>query len=95
MKMGAGDSTLEVLDFQLPETGAKLHKFVGLCNYFRKHVGDIAKLESPLRGLIALYAGTRKIQWTKHPEAKEAFYKLQECHVRVLTRIITSLSQVF
>ena len=66
-----------VLDFKLPETGSNLHTFVGLCNYFRKHVGDIAKLESPLRELIALYPGTKKIKWATHPEAKAAFYKLQ------------------
>ena len=66
-----------VLDFKLPETGSNLHTFVGLCNYFRKHVGDIAKLESPLRGLIAMYPGTKKIKWETHPEAKAAFYALQ------------------
>ena len=70
----------KVLNFPLPTTGSQLLSFVCLCNFFRKHVRDIASLESPLRRVAETYKGTRKIPWTT-PELKEveaAFYTLQQ-----------------
>ena len=70
----------KVLNFPLPTTGGQLLSFVCLCNFFRKHVRDIAALESPLRRVAEAYKGTRKIPWDT-PElhdTKTAFYKMQE-----------------
>ena len=49
-----------MLEIKLPTTGAQLHSFVALCNYYRQHVERIADLERPLRKILAAYPGTKK-----------------------------------
>ena len=55
-----------------------MHAFLGLCNYYRRHVKDISRLERPLRDVIKNFPGTKQIPWDVHKEALDAFYELQE-----------------
>ena len=55
------EKLVAVLDIKLPATGTQMHSFVGLCNYYRRHVKNISELEQPLRRIISLYPGVRKI----------------------------------
>ena len=66
-----------VLEFPLPATGTQMQSFLGLCNYFRRHVKNIADEEKNLRMLSTQFPGSRKIPWDKHPEEKTAFQKLK------------------
>ena len=66
-----------VLEFPLPATGTQMQSFLGLCNYFRRHVRNIADEEKTLRILSTQYPGSRKIPWEKHPEEQTAFKKLK------------------
>ena len=58
-----------VLDIKLPETGSLLNAFLGLGNYYRKHVKNIAQLEKSLRSLATKYPDTRKIPWKQRSRA--------------------------
>ena len=71
------EKLITVLDIKLPATGTQMHSFVGLCNYYRRHVKNISELEQPLRRIISLYPGVRKIAWDKHPEEAAAFEKMK------------------
>ena len=65
-----------VLEFKQPATGSQMQSFLGLCNYYRRHVKDIARLEQPLRDIIKAFPGTKQIPWEDHKEALDAFYEL-------------------
>ena len=67
-----------VLEFKLPETGSHLHSFLGLGNYFRKHVRDVARLEKSLRKLVQIYTGSRKIPWQQYPKERQDFLDLKQ-----------------
>ena len=69
----------KIIDFQLPATGSQLLSFICLCNFFRKHVRNIAELEKPLRKVAETYKGSRKIPWDDEDlaEAKTRFYDMQ------------------
>ena len=67
-----------VLEFKLPATGTQMQSFLGLCNYYRRHVKDIAQLEQPLRNIITRFPGTRQIPWINEQEALKAFHQLRE-----------------
>ena len=66
-----------VLEFKRPATGSQMQSFLGLCNYYRRHVKDIARLEQPLRDIIKTFPGTKQIPWEVHKEALAAFHELQ------------------
>lgn len=66
-----------VLEFPLPATGTQMQSFLGLCNYFRRHVKEIADTEKPLRILSTKFPGSRKIPWENHPEEAKVFQKLK------------------
>ena len=67
-----------VLEFKLPANGTQMHSFLGLCNYYRRHVQHIAQLEQPLRNIITRFPGTRLIPWHTEQEALRAFHQLRE-----------------
>jgi hypothetical protein len=62
----------KVLDFPPPQTAKDLLSFLGLCNYIRAHVSDMAKYEIPLRTLIK----SQRLNWT--PELEEIFFTLRD-----------------
>jgi hypothetical protein len=69
----------KVLEFPPPATAKELLSFLGLCNYFRAHVSDMAKYEIPLRTLVesgTKYQKKQKLVWT--PELEETFFKLRD-----------------
>ena len=72
------DKLEAVFDITLPTTGSFMHSFLGLTNYYRKHVKGIAGLDQPLRQLVTKYPGTRKIPWAQYPTEKQAFYALRK-----------------
>jgi len=57
------DKLAGVNEIKLPKTGAELLSFLGLSNWFRKHVRDYAQMDQPLRQLVQEYPGNRAIQW--------------------------------
>ena len=66
-----------VLDFKLPTTSTQLQSFLGLSNYFRDHVRNVADLESPLRDLLKTSKGKHsQLTWSESDKA--AFQKLKE-----------------
>ena len=65
----------EVGDFPLPKTAKTLRSFLGLANYFRRHIDKYAIMELPMRGVLTRYDKSRKFEWT--PEAEEAFQAMQ------------------
>ena len=67
-----------VLEVKLPETGTLLNSFLGLGNYYRKHVQNIAQLEKSLRLLVTKYPGTRKIPWLQHEQELKDFKTLKQ-----------------
>ena len=71
----------KVNDTKLPETGGHLHSFIGLANYFRKHVRDYTVLDQKLRRVQEKFPGNRKIPWHTLPEEEEAFYALKQAVV--------------
>jgi hypothetical protein len=67
----------KALEFPPPKTAKELLSFLGLVNYFRAHVCDLAKYEHPLRALIeGKYNKSQKIIWTS--ELEEVFYQLRD-----------------
>ena len=55
-----------VLDFKLPTTSVQLQSFLGLGNYFRDHVRDVADMERPLRDMVKASKGKHaQLHWTK------------------------------
>ena len=65
-----------VNEIKQPKTGEDLQSFLGLTNYFRKHVRDYAMMDQPLRKLITEFPGKRTIQWL--PTTTEYFEKLKK-----------------
>ena len=65
------------MEFKIPQTGSFLNSFLGLGNYFRAHVKDVARLEKPLRRLAEKYPGSKKIPWGDHPDERKAFMDLK------------------
>ena len=61
----------ELGDFPLPKTAKTLRSFLGLADYFRRHIENYASMELPMRGVLTRYDKSRKFEWT--PEAEEAF----------------------
>ena len=54
-----------VLDFKLPSTSVQLQSFLGLGNYFRDHVRDVADMEKPLRNMVKASKGKHtQLHWT-------------------------------
>ena len=55
-----------VLDFKLPTTTVQLQSFLGLVNYFRDHVKNVAELERPLREMLKANKGKHaQLQWSE------------------------------
>jgi transposase InsO family protein len=55
-----------VLDFKLPTTTVQLQSFLGLVNYFRDHVKNVAELERPLRNMLKAYRGkSTQLHWSE------------------------------
>ena len=71
----------KVNEVKLPETGSHLHSFVGLANYFRKHVKEYTRLDQTLRRVMEKYPGNRKIPWNTLLEEQTAFYALKQAVV--------------
>jgi hypothetical protein len=70
------DKLKAVADFKPPSNTREVHQFLGLCNFFRAHIRDFAKIASPLTEL------TRKeCPWKAGPlpdKAHQAFKDLQQ-----------------
>ena len=65
-----------VLDFKLPTTSVQLQSFLGLGNYFRDHVRDVADMEKPLRNMVKAIKGKHtQLLWTASD--KTAFHTLK------------------
>ena len=73
------DKLKAVADFQPPANTREVRQFLGLCNFFRAHIKDFAKIASPLTEL------TRKdCSWKAGPlpeNALKAFRKMQKALV--------------
>ncbi len=55
-----------VLEFKLPTTTVQLQSFLGLVNYFRDHVKDVAELERPLRNMLKASKGKHtQLHWSE------------------------------
>jgi transposase InsO family protein len=55
-----------VLDFKLPSTTVQLQSFLGLVNYFRDHVKNVAELERPLREMLKASKGKHtQLHWSE------------------------------
>ena len=67
----------KVMQFPPPRYGKNLKQFLGMANYFRRHINGYAKIARPLELLIRDYKNTkaRVIQWTD--EARAALHRLQ------------------
>jgi transposase InsO family protein len=66
-----------VLDFKLPTTSTQLQSFLGLSNYFRDHVRDVAEMERPLRDLLKTSKGKHaQLRWSESDIA--AFQTLKD-----------------
>ena len=61
----------KIIDFQLPATGSQLLSFICLCNFFRKHVRNIAELEKPLRKVAETYKGSWYSLGQRRPRGSE------------------------
>ena len=58
-------------EFPIPKGIKTLRQFLGLANYFHRHIGDLATLARGMRNVVNHHAKTRKFYWTD--EATESF----------------------
>ena len=65
-----------VLEVKLPNTTVQLQSFLGLANYFRDHVKNVAELERPLRDMLKATKG-KHTQLTWSESDKKAFDDLR------------------
>ena len=59
-------------EVQVPENPTELKSFLGMVNYYRRFIPDMATLAHPLNGLLA-----ENIQWEWTKQCQEAFLKLK------------------
>jgi len=64
----------EVADFPKPTTNKSLMSFLGLANYFRRHIQNHSAIERPMRDMLKVYNRTKRLTWT--PEGESAFVAL-------------------
>jgi hypothetical protein len=50
--------------------------FLGLANYFRRHIKDHSAIERPMREMLKTYNRTKRLTWT--PEGESAFEALKK-----------------
>ena len=61
----------KINNFPIPNTKKKLQSFLGMVNYYRSYIKDMAELANPMYALLK-----KEFEWNK--EAEEAFYKIKE-----------------
>jgi len=69
----------EVENFPIPKGIKTLRAFLGLANYFGRHIGDLATLAKAMRSVVNEHARTRKFVWTE--EATISFEALKKAIV--------------
>lgn len=65
----------DILKWPKPETMKKLKSFLGLANYFRRHVNRHSIIVQPLNRMLIAYDKSRRLNWT--PEAENAFEEIK------------------
>ena len=68
------DKTRAVKEFQRPTTVKEVKNFLGLVNYYRRHLKNLAIVACPLTALTR--KGIVKLEWTK--EYEEAFQEVKQ-----------------
>ena len=68
----------EVLNFPLPQRQQEMLQFLGLVNYFRRHLGQMTELTQPLRDMVDMqnYKKKKRLEWT--PELEALFYQVRD-----------------
>ena len=69
----------EVENFPAPKGIKTLRAFLGLANYFGRHIGDFATLAKAMRRLVNDHAKTKQFVWTK--EADDSFEAVKKAIV--------------
>mgnify|MGYP004574657049 CR=1 FL=1 len=76
----------DILNFELPKKVDKLHKFIGIINYYHRYIPKIAEDLAPLHNLITELnkTKTKEIQWTE--STKNAFQAVRTkfCNLTLL-----------
>ena len=67
------NNIVKINDFPVPNSRKKLQSYLGLVNYYRSYVKDIAKLASPMYELLK---GDKKFEWNS--EANKAFDEIKQ-----------------
>ena len=63
----------KVIEVVQPVTSQELKSFLGLANYFRDNVSNYAAITAPLQAMLTDYNAKRRLDWTAHPHALDAF----------------------
>lgn len=71
-----------IREFERPTTIKLLQKFVGMVNYYRRYVPNLAELCRPIHDVIncALKAGRKQVLWDER--SIQAFENVKECFAR-------------
>jgi hypothetical protein len=69
----------EVENFPVPKGIKTLRAFLGLANYFGRHIGNLAALAQAMRSVVKEHTKTRKFVWTE--EANTSFEELKKAIV--------------
>jgi hypothetical protein len=84
------EKRFKVLNFPLPVKQKQLKSFLGLVNYFRDHVKDLANKVKPLNDIMVPYKKGTSIDWT--PRLEECFRDVQESVGKCLKLFYVDLS---
>jgi hypothetical protein len=79
--------TLAIREWKRPETTKKLQRFLGLVNYYREFIRDLAKIGRPLYEI----KDKEELEWTE--ERKQAFGKIQEAVEELSYRVLWDLEK--